>query len=437
MNELDTVIEYAVELGGDGLRMAIYAALYAGLFAGVVLLANFLLRRWLTAAQKCFLWALVLGRLLMPWAPASVLSLQNLFVPAAVESTATESAYWPPAPFDASADLPRGHANPSNAYAAPLPAATIERPREVSWEAIVETLLPLAWIFGGALALAWTAVVHWRFSRRVKRAPICEDPRLVALWRSCCGQIGLRQTIPIVRCDELRQPALMGLFRSKLLLPTYVTGLDDDQLRMIMLHELAHVRRYDIALNWMIVLIRAIHWWNPVYWLAVGRFCSLREQACDAFVIRRMEGQRGRSYSELLLTLAEREPVGFGWRVTLPASILGFLSSFFRKRAVRERLQALRFAGLTPSRRRTVVVAGAIALGAISGLTDAMPPAKPKDTFDWLPTVTLDSTATDADSEIDLGPIVTRSYDIQNVLARIEADPERENFKFLMSLRWV
>ena len=63
-----------------------------------------------------------------------------------------------------------------------------------------------------------------------------------------------------MRCDELQQPALMGLVRAKLLLPTHVSDLDDDQIRMIMLHELAHVRRCDIAINWMLVVIRAIHW---------------------------------------------------------------------------------------------------------------------------------------------------------------------------------
>ena len=124
----------------------------------------------------------------------------------------------------------------------------------------MEALLPLAWICGGAWVLGWTAVVQWRFSRRVGRAPICADQRLVGLWTACCGQIGLRRTIPIVRCDELQQPALMGLVRAKLLLPTHVSDLDDDQIRMIMLHELAHVRRCDIAINWMLVVIRAIHW---------------------------------------------------------------------------------------------------------------------------------------------------------------------------------
>ena len=51
-------------------------------------------------------------------------------------------------------------------------------------------------------------------------------------------------------------------------LPSDVASLDDRQLRMIMLHELAHVRRRDVAFNWIVVLIRPAHWWNPIYWLA-------------------------------------------------------------------------------------------------------------------------------------------------------------------------
>ena len=152
-------------------------------------------------------------------------------------------------------------------------------------------------------------------------------------------------------CDEVRQPALMGWLRPRLLLPSDVAALGDEPLRMIMLHELAHVRRRDVAFNWLLVVIRAVQWWNPVYWLSAARFANLREQACDAFVIRHMAGEPGRAYSELLLLLAARAPAGFGWRVTVPASILGFLSSFFRTWGVRQRLRASRFASARPGRR--------------------------------------------------------------------------------------
>ena len=76
---------------------------------------------------------------------------------------------------------------------------------------------------------------------------------------------------------------------------------------MIMLHELAHVRRRDTAINWLLVFVRAAHWWNPVFWLSAARFSTLREQACDAFVMRRLDQPRPRQYGELLLALAQRQ----------------------------------------------------------------------------------------------------------------------------------
>jgi beta-lactamase regulating signal transducer with metallopeptidase domain len=390
---------------------AIHAGMLAALFAGVVLLVDLAARRWLTAGQKNLLWGLVLIRLLMPIAPASSLSLQNFAFPEAVDAAPEAPAEWLPG-----VEEPAATAEPPGGDAAQNQAVTIEE--EVDWEYRVGLLLTFIWTCGLGFVLVGTAVVHFRFSRRVGRTPVCTEPRIVDLWNSCRSAIGVRRAMPVVECDAVRQPALMGVFRSQLLLPSHVTELADDELRMIMLHELAHVRRLDIAWNWLLVLIRAIHWWNPVYWLAAARFASLREQACDAFVLRRMAGEPDRAYSELLLTLAEREPAGLGWRVTLPASILGFVSSLFRQRAIRQRLRALRSAGAKPGWARTAVAAAAIALVAACGLTDAMPTEEVDNVLDWVPTITMNAPAPPADD----GPPVTRLYDLTELLARIDAD---------------
>ncbi len=81
---------------------------------------------------------------------------------------------------------------------------------------------------------------------------------------------------------------------------------------MVMLHELAHVRRWHVAGNWLLVAIRAVQWWNPVYWLAAGRFRNLREQSCDAFALQWLAGRpaKEKEYGELLLSLAEKPCFG-------------------------------------------------------------------------------------------------------------------------------
>jgi len=154
---------------------------------------------------------------------------------------------------------------------------------------------------------------------------------------------------------------------------------------MIMLHELAHVRRWDIAGNWALVLIRAIHWWNPVYWLAAARFRSLREQACDTFVIRKAEEQSAQSYGALLLKLAELRPSGATWRVALPASILSFSPTLFRRHAIRVRLKALHTASATYGRWQGAGVAVLLSGLVIGGFTAASEEIeKPMDLPTWM-----------------------------------------------------
>ncbi len=287
--------------------------------------------------------------------------------------------------------------------------------------------LTIIWLIGAAACLIWTTIAHRRFCRRLRHVIACEDQRLGSLWEDCCKLAGVRRNIRIFLFDGVPQPAIMGLFRPKLLLPPDVTELNDEQLRMIMLHELGHVRHWDIAANWALVVIRAVHWWNPVYWLAATRFQSLREQACDAFAIRRIEGQLTRGYGDLLLTLAQRRQSGPSWRVMLPVSILGFFSSYFRKRAVGNRIKSLRSAGVTRSRWHTAGVASLVALVAACGLTDASTPETAParspgwhfgagHDWDW-----------DGEPEIDRARPVKRMYDVEKALNRIAVDEATEN----------
>lgn len=427
MNGFDAALQGTSQFATFALRQAIFAGLAAGMLLAVVAAINLLGRRWLSASQMGLLWGIVLIRLLIPVAPASSWSLQNVLSVHPVESPAPRSAG--PAAATMGYASPASIANAATGSAQPvaLPAALPVDPLPVvvargAIELVLESL-PLLWLLGGAASAAATIIAHGRLSLRIRRAPPCQDQRLLGLWEACCQRAGVRVRIPLHLFDGVQQPAVMELFRPQLLLPTDAAELSDNQLRMVMLHELAHVRRWDIAGNWLLVAIRAIHWWNPVYWIAASRYRNLREQACDAFVIQQLEDQPTRGYSELLLALAQRQPAGPFWRVTLPASMLGFLSSFFRKRAVRGRLTALRFAGRTPGRWQQAAMAGLLMVVAVAGLTDASPPATPAaPPSDWLSQPGHDWNNWQGAIKTGPRPLVTRSYDLEKALERIAAD---------------
>jgi bla regulator protein blaR1 len=340
-----------------------------------VLLLNVLCRRWLTAGQLGLLWSLVLLRLLMPTAPSSPFSLQNFVLTSEMsDSPPADGRVWAVTRPDREASS--GDESTFRAAASPVLAHPTRMPvaRGDALEFLLE-LLPLVWLAGAVAVFAWTLWTHARFCRRVRRAPICRNERVLRLWDDACRQARVRNTMPVIFCDDVPQPAVMGMLHAELLLPADAQEWTDETLRMVMLHELAHVRRHDIALNWGLVVLRALHWWNPLFWLASARFQNLREQACDAFVVRQTAGDSGRAYGELLLSLAQRAPSHARWRVLVPASLLGLFTGFFRKRALRSRLHALHASGRVRGRWQAVLAAASVLLIGLCGLTDAEHPA--------------------------------------------------------------
>jgi hypothetical protein len=73
----------------------------------------------------------------------------------------------------------------------------------------------------------------------------------------------------------------------------------------VLLHEVAHVKRRDVLLNWLMILAGALHWFNPLVWLGLRRLRVNRELVCDALVLRVIEPGRERAYGATLIKLLD------------------------------------------------------------------------------------------------------------------------------------
>jgi beta-lactamase regulating signal transducer with metallopeptidase domain len=73
----------------------------------------------------------------------------------------------------------------------------------------------------------------------------------------------------------------------------------------VFLHELAHVKRHDIALGWLTAFLQVLHWFNPLVWLAFHRMRSNRELACDALMLSRTQGEGTQDYGRAIVSLLE------------------------------------------------------------------------------------------------------------------------------------
>jgi hypothetical protein len=138
---------------------------------------------------------------------------------------------------------------------------------------------------------------------------------------NCKHELNLRVPVQVVEAAHITSPAVMGFLRPRLLLPArLLDSFDRDALRMLFLHELAHVKRNDIMVNWLATTVHALHWFNPLAAVAMTRMRADRELATDSLVLchgRDSGGLYGTTLIRLLDFAAEADP--------LPGSVIGVL----------------------------------------------------------------------------------------------------------------
>lgn len=142
-----------------------------------------------------------------------------------------------------------------------------------------------------------------------------------------CRQPKIRRHVTLLRSAGARGPMTWGLLQPVILLPHDCMEWNEEKKRLVLLHELAHVRHLDHLTLWTTRLACACHWWNPLVWVAAGRLRMEREQACDDRVLG--HEVKPSDYATLLLEMAA---AGGRWKTlwqlaALPVAAMGKLEA--------------------------------------------------------------------------------------------------------------
>jgi hypothetical protein len=156
--------------------------------------------------------------------------------------------------------------------------------------------------------------------------------------------------------DALSGPALFGVWRPRLLFPLGLADqLSDEELRLVVLHELGHLKRRDLFLQGLLVVSQAVHWFNPLVWLAGRLAREDRELACDEFVMAHTSHSGSHAYAKTLLRVLGLSRPG---RPMLPA--VGILET---KNQIKQRIIMITKYQSTNARR---IMLGAASILAVS-----------------------------------------------------------------------
>lgn len=284
----------------------------------------------LSAAWRFRLWWLLLIRLMLPISPPSPFSLFNVTGNRA-EVTVERIIHLPRSTIiqnfrstEASGELADINNSRNSAVESASSGVASTPAGSVPTRSVFpgKSVLLSVWLLGGlvlGMRLVWKDL---RFGRLLRRFPLIEDPAVNRILSNCKNAMSIRTPLRLIETPAVKSPCLFGLFRPQLLFPfNMLDTFTPEELRHVFLHEMAHLKRNDLAVNWLMSVFCIVHWFNPLIWIAARRMSMDRELASDELVLNRTVAEN-QSYGETMLKLLE----GFSDSKTVP-QVIGILEN--------------------------------------------------------------------------------------------------------------
>lgn len=252
-----------------------------------LLVLRLLFRRRISPVILYALWLLPAARLLIPGSVASSFSMQNLFSASAEQRIAMVIQKG----TDQLPQLSQGVSSIGLEGTATPAAAELTQAAAFDGMALdVGTVLTVLWGIGVVAVLFLAFWKNFCFSRRIWRGAVPVEA-------DC--------PLPVYLSEGLSAPCLWGLFHPTIFLCDQALD-SQDHLEMTLRHELSHWRAGDRFWAVLRLICCAVHWFNPLVWLAALVYVQDCERACDYRVLRNASQTERENYGMLLLSYAGR-----------------------------------------------------------------------------------------------------------------------------------
>jgi beta-lactamase regulating signal transducer with metallopeptidase domain len=209
--------------------------------------------------------------------------------------------------------------------------------------------LAMIWCVGSLLCLIPVIFGRWSLGRLARRSHNVQDDAWCNLLDDATQTLQLCRRVHLLRSHTETMPMVWGIFRSRLLLPAEADTWSQDRRWVVLLHELAHIKRHDCLAKLIAHVACAVYWFNPLAWPAFRFMQREAETACDDLVLNAIntgteqDRIRPSDYAQHLLEIASGlrsgllssySSIAMARRNKLEGRLLAILDSTRNRRAV-------------------------------------------------------------------------------------------------------
>jgi beta-lactamase regulating signal transducer with metallopeptidase domain len=234
-----------------------------------------------------------------PWLDAGIVAPVKSATPAA--SGVTQFTPQAPSATTSPIKAPAPQINSSATSANAVKAEPATQSQSAAWPLI--SLLGLMWLLGGLLVLVRLAYGTWRVGQLAKQGDRVADGDWVSLAQRLANRLGITRPLTLLRGESLAVPVTWGVVYPAVLLPPDADEWPEARRRFVLVHEMAHVKRFDALTQLLAQFAIALFWFDPLIWLAAHKMRVEREHACDDYVLR--DGTAPSLYAGELLEMVQ------------------------------------------------------------------------------------------------------------------------------------
>lgn len=164
-------------------------------------------------------------------------------------------------------------------------------------------VIAIIWVIGMIGLIAYNVCRHWYFLKIVNRwSEEITKQDILNVLNNLRIEMKIKPYVKMKTCPAIASPMIIGFFNPVILLPS--TEIAVDELTFILRHELIHLKRKDLWIKALTLVVTAVHWFNPVVYIMAKAIAVQCEISCDELLVQETSVEHRKQYSETLIGVA-------------------------------------------------------------------------------------------------------------------------------------
>lgn len=356
--------------------LVLQASVYGSIVGIVILIVKTLLKDKVSGKWIYLLWMILIIKLIIPFGPQSSISLFNKIPSNITNNAIVDSSVI----INSALNSNNSYEQENNEYIASNIDEKENKVLSINNNGSIDenisnlykfiNILPLVWMAGFITTLFISIFMFFTLNKQVKIKKNIECENIKFILEKSKNIMKIKTYINLVVNDDIRTPALCRLIKPTILFPNTMLDLEDDEIKYILLHELSHYKRKDILVNYLLVLLQCIHWFNPFIWFFFKKIREDMELATDEMVVSKLNEDEYKNYARTIITIIER--------ISIVPKNIGVLAMADDKKILRKRIEMIKNSNLFKNKKKLisiigiscVLILGSILLTSKNSLTD-------------------------------------------------------------------